>query len=36
MKNWLYIGKEEDFNNYYGEIEIGSYPAPGGPYNEEI
>lgn len=36
-ENWLYIGKEEDFNNYYGEIEIGSYPSPeaGGPtYND--
>lgn len=25
---WLVIGTLEDYNNYYGKVEIGSYPSP--------
>lgn len=28
--NWHLIGNERDYNNTYGEVEIGSYPSPEG------
>lgn len=32
--SWEVIGEEADYNNYFGEVEIGSYPSPEASGNE--